>query len=222
MITGISTVAQTATAKGQVYAQTEDEVRLRRLSFSIGFNSIGGNQLVGSTSGATADIVTEPDGTPEVYQDDATEAIGNNAVITANTLAANGIVSRLEVLNSGFGYNHGAELTLVPSSNSNIVVSGTANVHFTGTGEGRWRDEDGFLNTKYLHDNDFYQTHSYVIESGLSLDKYKDILLKIAHVGGTRMFGKVTSEAIGNTQLSLSETSITLGTTDGSGNYTES
>lgn len=222
VITGISTITQTATAKGQVYAQTEDEVRLRRLSFSIGFNSIGGNQLVGSTSGATADIVTEPDGTPEVYQDDATEAIGNNAVITANTLAANGIVSRLEVLNSGFGYNHGAELTLVPSGNSNIVVSGTANVHFTGTGEGRWRDEDGFLNTKYLHDNDFYQTHSYVIESGLSLDKYKDILLKIAHVGGTRMFGKVTSEAIGNTQLSLSETSITLGTTDGSGNYTES
>ena len=219
-ITGVSTVTQTATAKGQVYAQTEDELRLRRLSFSVGFNTIGGTGLVGSSSGATADIVTN-DGVPSVYDDDATRPIGDNADITSKTLAANGIVKTLEVLNSGFGYNHGANLTLTSSGNSNIVVSGTANVHFTGTGEGRWRDEDGFLNNKYIHDNDYYQTHSYVIESGLSLDKYKDILLKIAHVGGTRLFGRVVSENTGNTQLALSTSTITLGNTAANGTFTE-
>ena len=219
-IAGVSTVTQTATAKGQVYAQTEDELRLRRLSFSVGFNTIGGTGLVGSSSGATADIVTN-DGVPSVYDDDATRPIGDNADITSKTLAANGIVKTLEVLNSGFGYNHGANLTLTSSGNSNIVVSGTANVHFTGTGEGRWRDEDGFLNNKYLHDNDYYQTHSYVIESGLSLDKYKDILLKIAHVGGTRLFGRVVSENTGNTQLALSTSTITLGNTAANGTFTE-
>jgi hypothetical protein len=220
-VTGVTTVAQTQTAKGQVYSQTTDEVRLRRLSFSIGFNTIGGTGLVGSSSGATADIIADASGVPEVYDDIDTRPIGDNAEITANTLAANGIVTELEVLSSGFGYNHGAELTLTSSSNSNIVVSGKANVHFTGTGEGRWRDEDGFLNNKYIHDNDFYQTHSYVIESGLSLDKYKDILLKIAHVGGTRMFGRVVSENTGNTQLSLSSASVTLGNTAANGTFTE-
>ena len=125
-------------------------------------------------------------------------------------MAANGIVSQLEVIDSGFGYNHGAELTLESTGNSNIVVSGTANVHFTGVGEGRWKDQESFLNTQYLHDNDYYQTHSYLVESGLSLDKYKDILSKVAHVAGTRMFGRVVSERLANNALTFSNATITI------------
>ena len=199
-----------------MYAQTEDEVRLRRLSFSVSFNDTAGTKLVGATSGAQADIGS-------VYEDDTTRAIGDNSVITANTLAANGIVSEVEILASGYGYNHDAELTLVPANTENqIVVTGTANVHFTGQGEGTWRDQESFLNTKYIHDNDFYQTHSYVIESGLSLDKYRDILLKVAHVGGTRLFGKVISENIGNTTLTTSSSTTTIGATAANGLFTES
>ena len=119
-------------------------------------------------------------------------------------------MSEFEVIDSGFGYSHGADLTLVPTTNSNIVVSGTANVHFTGVGEGRWKDEESFLNTQYLHDNDYYQTHSYIVESGLSLDKYKDILSKVAHVAGTRMFGRVISEKLASTSPSLSDATITI------------
>ena len=78
------------------------------------------------------------------------------------------------------------------------------------------------MNTKYIHDNDFYQTHSYVIESGLSLDKYRDILLKVAHVGGTRLFGKVISENIGNTTLTTSSSTTTIGATAANGLFTES
>ena len=215
-LSAVTTQQQTQTAKGQVYAQTEDELRLRRLSFSVSFNDTAGTKLVGATSGAQADIGS-------VYEDDTTRAIGDNSVITANTLAANGIVSEVEILASGYGYNHDAELTLVPANTENqIVVTGTANVHFTGQGEGTWRDQESFLNTKYIHDNDFYQTHSYVIESGLSLDKYRDILLKVAHVGGTRLFGKVISENIGNTTLTTSSSTTTIGATAANGLFTES
>ena len=204
-ISAVTTKTQTGTAKGQVYAQTENEVRLRRLSFSVGFNDAPGSYIFGASSGANGDIVENG-----IYQDEGTRPIGDNAVITANTLAANGIVSQLEVIDSGFGYSHGAELTLESTGNSNIVVSGTANVHFTGVGEGRWKDQESFLNTQYLHDNDYYQTHSYLVESGLSLDKYKDILSKVAHVAGTRMFGRVISERLANNALTFSNATITI------------
>ena len=90
----------------------------------------------------------------------------------------------------------------------------------TGIGEGYWKDQASFLNTKYIHDNDFYQSHSYVVESGLSLDKYRDILLQIAHVAGTKMFGKVTKVSAANVAMQLSNTAVVVGNTAADGTFT--
>ena len=94
------------------------------------------------------------------------------------------------------------------TGNSNIVVSGTANVTTTGVGNGYWATSESQLNAKYIHDNDFYQSHSYVVETGLSLDKYRDILLKAAHISGTRLFGKVIKESSVNNAVTVSNSSI--------------
>ena len=94
------------------------------------------------------------------------------------------------------------------NSNNKIVVSGTANVTTTGIGPGYWASKESFLNTKYIHDNDFYQSHSYVIESGLSLNKYRDILLKTTHIAGTRLFGRVFKESIANVSVTFSNTQL--------------
>ena len=94
-------------------------------------------------------------------------------------------------------------------------MSGTANVTTTGIGEGYWADEESFLNTKYIHDNDYYQSHSYVVESGLSLDKYREVLLQVAHVAGTKLFGQVKKETLANTQMGLSNSHVITGTTSG-------
>ena len=199
----VQTVSQTQTAKGQVYAQTDDSVSLRRLSFSVGFNDAPGSFIYGSTSGANGDIVS-------VYQDELTRPIGDNIQLLANTKAANGIVTDVEVISSGYGYQHGANLTLTDTSGGAIIVSGQANVTTTGIAEGYWKDQASFLNTKYLHDNDFYQSHSYVVESGLSLDKYRDVLLRVAHVAGTKLFGKVTKVSGANVAMKLSNSEVTL------------
>ena len=213
-INAVSTVSQTQTAKGQVYAQTDDSVSLRRLSFSVGFNDAPGSFLFGATSGANGNITN-------VYDDVNTRPIGDNSDITAETKAANGIVTGVEVLDSGYGYQHSSKLTLVEANgDSSIVVSGTANVTTTGIGEGYWKDQASFLNTKYIHDNDFYQSHSYVVESGLSLDKYRDILLQIAHVAGTKMFGKVTKVSAANVAMQLSNTAVVVGNTAADGTFT--
>ena len=114
----------------------------------------------------------------------------------------------VEVIDSGFGYTHGANLTLRHTGNSNIVVSGTANVTTTGLGPGYWASDESEMNAKYIHDNDYYQSHSYVVETGLSLDKYRDILLKSAHIAGTRLFGKVIRESSVNNAVTVSNSSI--------------
>tara|TARA_R110002074_G_scaffold317811_5_gene488271 strand:+ start:3396 stop:6848 length:3453 start_codon:yes stop_codon:yes gene_type:complete len=209
VVSAVSVVSQTQTAKGQVYAQTEDSVSLRRLSFSVGFNDAPGNFIFGSSSGANGNITS-------IYEDDLTRPIGDNALITAKTQAANGIVTSVDIIDSGFGYQHDAKLTLVSANTQkNIVVSGTANVTTTGIGEGYWADEESFLNTKYIHDNDYYQSHSYVVESGLSLDKYREVLLQVAHVAGTKLFGQVKKETLANTQMGLSNSHVITGTTSG-------
>ena len=213
VVSAVQTVSQTQTAKGQVYAQTEDSVSLRRLSFSVGFNNAPGSYLFGSTSGANGNIT-------EVYQDELTRPIGDNSQITAETKAANGIVTEVEVIDSGYGYIHENRLTLRDTANSNIVVSGSANVTTTGIGEGYWKDQESFLNTKYIHDNDYYQSHSYVVESGLSLDKYRDVLLKVAHVAGTKLFGQVIRTSSANVAMAFSNSAVVLGNTAANGNFT--
>lgn len=205
------TVSRTQTAKGQVYGQTDESVSLRRLSFSVGFNSLPGSYLVGATSGANGTIES-------VIQDSNTRPIGDNADITARTQAADGIVTQVEILDSGFGYTHNANVTLISSDpDQNIVVSGQANVTLTGIGQGYWSDQESFLNTKYLHDNNFYQAYSYVVKSGLSLDKYRDILLEVAHVAGTKLFGQLDKQSFVSEVLSVSDSSLTIGATHSNG-----
>ena len=90
-------------------------------------------------------------------------------------------------------------------------MSGEANVHFTGLGPGYWASKDSFLNTKYLHDNDFYQEFSYVVESGLSLNKYRDILLKATHLAGTKLFGRVFKESLVNNAVTVANSTVLTG-----------
>ena len=204
-LTTLGTVSSSGVAKGQVYKFNNNndgtgDVGIRRLSFSVGFNDTG--TISGASSGAGGTIES-------IYEDDATRPIGDNANVVADARAANGIVTAVEVTDSGFGYQHNANLTLRSTNTEiDIVVSGRANVSTTGVGPGYWASKESFLNTKYIHDNDFYQSHSYVIESGLSLNKYRDILLQSTHIAGTRLFGRVFKESVANVAISVSNNQI--------------
>ena len=202
-------LAQSSIAKGQVYKFTNNndgtgDVGIRRLTFSLGFNESG--NIVGTTSQAGGEI-------ENTYEDANTNPIGDNAQINADAKSANGIITAVDVINSGIAYQHNANLTLRHTGNSNIVVSGTANVTTTGIAPGKHASQDSHLNTKYIHDNDFYQSHSYQVETGLSLNKYRDILLKSAHVAGTKLFGKVVKESTVNNAVTVSNSSITQAAT---------
>jgi hypothetical protein len=68
-------------------------------------------------------------------------------------------------------------------------------------------DTGGFTShDKKLHDNDYYQEYSYEIQTKIPFSKYSDILKKIIHVAGTRMFGKVVNDSFVNNTITISNT----------------
>lgn len=180
--TAANTITQLATAKGEVRSANSTSMLLRRTSINTNFNPSG--QIEGRRSGATATVASY------VY-DYEFEAMGNNAIIAANVKTANGIATLLEVVDSGYGYSQDEELELVNPDNV-FVISGRSKLERQGTGEGFWRSTAGFLsNDKRLHDGKYYQAFSYEVQTELSLERYSEVLKKIVHVAGMRMFGKV-------------------------------
>ena len=160
-------------------------VFIRRLQFGQSF--IAGSELTGVSSSATANVLY-------AYNDGNTLPIGLNAIVTANVITANGVANTVEIINSGYGYEDQAEVVLETTA-SPFIVTGLANVTQQGIGPGFWKDRNSFASdSPKLQDNNYYQEYSYVVRTGISLDKYRDILLDIVHVAGTKLFGEVVQK----------------------------
>ena len=161
---------------------TEEQIKIRRLSFGQSF--VSGATITGLSSGATATV-------GYAYQDDDTLPIGLNAVVNATVITANGVAQELEIVDSGFGYEQGDTVNLT-AANTNFIVTGTANISKQGIGEGRWRDRKSFVSDiNKIQDSDYYQEFSYVTKTGIALAKYEEQLKEILHVAGTKLFGEV-------------------------------
>jgi hypothetical protein len=170
-------------------------LNVKRLSFENTFHP--SNTIIGSTSGASSVIVS-------VTEDDTSLPIGENANISANVQVANAVVSGLNVLDSGFGYLDGENVVL-EKSGSPYIVTGKTKLYNQGVGEGYYSSTRGFLSDdKKLQDSDYYQEYSYEIQSKVPFSKYSEILKKIIHVAGTRMFGKVNLSSSINVNVNVS------------------
>jgi len=74
---------------------------------------------------------------------------------------------------------------------SKRVVTGRVRTRGSGLGRGFWTTNKGFLDdNKYIQDSYYYQDYSYEIQTGLTLDRYKDVLYNTFHPSGSEMFGK--------------------------------
>jgi hypothetical protein len=185
VVANVTTVASTTTAtlaRGTILnIANSTNIEMKRTSFNESFQ-IG--STITSTSGGSATIVA-------AYQNTTSQAMGNNAIVTDKVTTARGIATELEIISSGYGHqpNDIIELT---NANNIFAITGTANVTNQGVGEGYWENTRGMLNSnKYIMDGDYYQDFSYEIQSRLSIDKYADILKQLAHVVGTKMYGRV-------------------------------
>ena len=176
-------VTISTTAVGQVKQGSNSTVLLvKRLSFENTFYP--SNTIIGSATGASANIVS-------ITEDSGSLPIGENADINANVQVANAVVSAVTVLDSGFGYVDGENVSLEKLGSPYIVTAQT-NLNKQGVGEGYFSTTRGFASSdKKVLDSDYYQEYSYEIQSKVPFLKYSEVLKKIIHVAGTRMFGKV-------------------------------
>lgn len=159
-------------------------ILVRRELFETGFNVE--MPIYGSITGASATVVSISKSDEYIF--------GNNAMVSANVIAANGVITSTEVIDSGYGYRFGdGELV---AANNEFLVSGQIFIESHGVGEGFWKTTSSHLNSeKKIQDNKYYQEFSYDIISSLSLDKYSKILKQITHVAGTEMFGSVNRQS---------------------------
>lgn len=134
-----------------------------------------------SNGNVTGNIIYERD-------DPCSKALGDNAIITGDIQSSNGVATQVEVISSGIGYIDNDEVNIGDDN----LFTGVINVNKQGIDEGRWLTNDSFLNdNSKIHDNDYYQSYSYVIKTGITLDKYSDILKHLLHVSGFKLFGDI-------------------------------
>ena len=133
--------------------------------------------------------------------------LGTNANINAN-VGANGAISGIRILDSGFSYKDGESVTIASSGRSLSTAGvGTISLRGDANSEGYYATSKGHLSSKrgYLQDGEYYQEFSYEIISALSLNKYKDVALKLVHPSGQRLYGKYSVQS--NVSLDIIVTS---------------
>ena len=132
-----------------------------------------------------------------------------NAVIDAKVSFEDGVVSKLRVIDTGFGYTDNEILTLTSQKDPTRTIFVKAKVNNSGYSEGYWRNTDSFLDSnKFIHDSYYYQEYSYEIRSSRSFDKYIDVLRRISHPAGNLPFGRSVLSTDDETSLSLVQEDI--------------
>ena len=186
-----------ATAIGKVKVANSTQLSVRRQSLQD-FSAATGDSIIGKSSGATsnASIVTI---------DTTSGFAGVNANVSANVVTANGTVSALSVVTSGYGYVEGEILQFTSTSNAQHVGSVRSTIGPKGTAAGFYSSTRGFLSEdKYIQDGNYYQTFSYEINSSIDVSKYYDMVKAVVHTAGTALYGKVIKKSTIETALEIS------------------
>ena len=205
-VNSVASVLVPTVAKGVVVEMSgANTVYVQRQQFDNNFQL--NKTLTGVSTGITANLI-------QIEEFTGRYPIGFNAEIEGNAFSANGVVTGLQVIDSGYGYANNQ--TLVFSSEDG-ERSGTARsiVQGSGTGSGFYKTSKGFLsNISKVHDGDYYHEYSYDVMSRLPLEKYADMFKKVMHTAGTRFFGTVVIDTVSNTNVGIASRSVTATTVE--------
>lgn len=101
-----------------------------------------------------------------------------------------GEIEEVKIYDTPIGVTDEHQITVTSSAGSGFA--GVIKPTLLKEIPGYFVDDKGQLDsTKVIQDSNYYQEFSYVIRSSLDIDKYKDIVLKLLHPAGMKMFGKV-------------------------------
>lgn len=167
-------------------------------SFNINTTIIGRIETLTSINPGTNYLtnptvsVVEPGVLALRISDGAGNYWGNNAIISGTAGNIDGIITSVQVVDSGFGYRQGESVTLFSNLNPSFIGLGITNVGQVGKKQGYWKNTNGFLdNDKYLIDSYYFQEFSYELQTEKDISIWGDIVNGSIHQPGTKMFGKV-------------------------------
>lgn len=135
------------------------------------------------------------------------KSVGNNATINAVTSFGVGRITSVDIVDSGYGYVHQEQASVIDSA-GRVAAVGTISARGQGSTGGYWASFDSHLNGyttssgsltyfdsgKRIQDSEYYQEYSYEIQSKLDINSYETELKEVAHVAGTKVFGKFNLE----------------------------
>ena len=159
------------------------------------------------TPGYTADTRTlENTGNATIRFIDDQGVLGDNSNITAS-VGANGSITSLRIVDSGFSYKDGESVTLANSTSTGVSGAATISLRGDANSEGYFASSKGHVSSKrgFLQDGDYYQEFSYEVQSPVSLNKYRDVALKLVHPAGNKLFGKYRTQS--NVDINVTATS---------------
>lgn len=197
-------VTQSATnAKGLLKVVNSSFMALERICITNNFIATTNSTTIiaGEASGFTANVIS-------ISANAETDAIGLNFAVQTSAKSGTGAISKLAVVQSGFGYVEGEDVMIV-NEGGDIIVDGIAGLAAPGFSEGYYQKKGGFLSDqKKLYDGYYYQEFSYDVRSAVTLDKYKDILKNVMHFAGTQMFGALQIESTANVALTVGSANV--------------
>ena len=189
-------------AKGIIESGNTSVLAIRQINFENDFsNNCPNTTLVGAGSGSTAQVSA-------VTVNPFSKPMGLNATVTANVVAAHGSVSGIEIIDSGYGFQHREYGTFASEDGTRVgtiqmllgsrTETDSRRIGREGHSLGYYRSQGGFLSVdKKIYDAYYYQDYSYEIRSSVTLDKYEAMLKQLLHVAGTKYFSStITSAAI--------------------------
>jgi hypothetical protein len=202
--TGERITQQATSARGLVVSQSNNVIKVLKLRYNANNDFVlttnTTTQIVGIASGTIANAIAVANNA-FTYKHEG----GNMKSKLELGSTANSVIS-LEVVDSGIGYIEGEEVILANNNGSAII-----HVAQQGRARGFYKQKGGFLSDqKKLFDGDYYQNYSYEIISSLMRDKYSKMVDQVAHVAGTKMFGRFVQRSYDNGVSSVSKTKITV------------
>lgn len=119
----------------------------------------------------------------------STEGFGASAAIEITD--KDGKILEVSIIDSGIGYTDDLRVE-VTSNTGDGTATFRAVVSALTRYRGYYANNDGKLSsTKRLFDGDFYQDFSYVLNSEISFDSYRELFKRLVHPAGFKMFGDI-------------------------------
>lgn len=140
------------------------------------------------------------------YQDNEiitfSDVSGRSAVAQVVKVDGLGTIKKVQVLSPGAGYSTSATINTIPNGSG-----ATFTIKYGGqfTYPGFYLNEDGFLDSKFLQDDFYYQQFSYVLKLDRSIHEYRETVKRVIHPIGLILFGGVLIDSELDARVKLLE-----------------